>query len=196
MSRSRNPYDPLAQRQWSRIDADWAPQGHALHTATEHSEYFTWQERTQGPFLLLRVDPQGNEFGPFEVPDLPTVQLVVLQSERALAGRPLSEEKLRALATAQQRRANPGDRSFNADLKAEFIARGGIGAFIGAIAGALIGGTPGILLGNTPVTSVGAHVGSIMGAAAGAYIGGYAIPERESNPAPEPIAKIKKRVLK
>lgn len=196
MTRSRSSYDPLAQRQWSRVDAGWAPQGHALHTSTDHSDYFAWQERSSGPFLLTRVDGDGEEHGPFEVPDLPTAQLAVLQSERMLEGRPLSDDKLVALAAAQHRRANPGERSFNADLKAEFIARGGVGAFIGAIAGALIGGTPGILMGNTPVTSVGAHVGSIMGAAAGAYIGGVALPERTDNPAPEPIARIKKRVLK
>ena len=82
-------------------------------------------------------------------------------------------------------------RRFNADLKADFIARGGLGALIGAVVGALIGGTPGIMSGSTPVTSVGAHVGSILGAATGAYIGGRGL---RSNP--EPIGRIKKRVLR
>jgi len=146
----------------------------------------------------MRVDEHGREFGPVEIPDFVVARIAVAQAESTAEGRPLNDARLTALAVSQYRRANPSDerRSFNADLKAEFLARGGIGAFIGAIVGALLGGTPGILTGNTPVTSVGAHIGSIMGAATGAYLGGYTSQKSTRNANPEPTASIKKRLLR
>jgi hypothetical protein len=171
-----------------------------LTTTTASGSYYAWQERSSGPFLLSRVDRHGTEYGPVEVPDFVTARVVVTCVQAALEGRALSDARLRALVMAHHRRANPGSDDFNPDLRREYIARGGVAAFFGAIAGTLIGSTPGIILGNAPVTTVGSHIGSIMGAAAGAYLGS----RRRSNPDrvpystahPEPVHAIKKRLLR
>lgn len=190
-------YRAGAQRQWHRIEAPWAPLGIALESSGRGGRYIAYQLGRDQDFALVRLTPDGERFGPVRVGDLGLVRIAVAAVERNLDGRPLSDGRLEALVKAERRQTNPSEpRSFNADVRAEFLARGGIGAFMGAIVGALLGGTPGILMANTPVTSVGAHVGSIMGAAAGAFIGGYGAEDLERTSNPAAVAQIKRRVLK
>ena len=121
MSRSRSSYRPRGQRQWSRVDAEWSAQGHALETETSSGTYYAWQDETDGPFYLMRVDEHGREFGPVEIPDFVVARIAVAQAESTAEGRPLNDARLTALAVSQYRRTNPSDerRSFNADLKAD-----------------------------------------------------------------------------
>jgi hypothetical protein len=152
---------------WYRQDFPDAPQGHALATDWNESQFLAWEDL--GAWKVKRIDRNGFETPIVTVSDFATVREQVEKAKGAYA--------------------NPVEPAEPPHAR---YLRAGVGALGGTVAGMLLGGLPGIIMKHSALAAVGAQVGGVVGAATGAVV---ADKLREDNPSPS-ISSLKSKLLR